>query len=157
MHPPVPSRTTILHAYRALLRSGLIAVQYSTPARYAIRDKLRASFRSRPASSFDKSRIDNTIEFLLAAGNRVGIEHKIVRNLCLVHYWQNNRKFYRFFFWSLMLLFVVVVVVVLMCSCLVFFCSFIEFIWFPLDSLAWHFETRVIQPHITRTMKLSAS
>lgn len=90
-----PSRLTILHAYRSLLRAGLVAVQYSTPARYAIRDKLRTAFRERPPTSFNQSRINNTLEFLGAAGQRVGTEHQIVRNLCFVHYWQTHHKFRR--------------------------------------------------------------
>ncbi|KAF8418491.1 hypothetical protein EV426DRAFT_577446 [Tirmania nivea] len=94
--PLLPSRLTILHAYRHLLRAGLIAVQYSVPARYAIRDKLRKSFRERPPISFNQTRIDNTLEFLRAAGEHVGIEHRVVRNLCFVHYWQNNSRFRRF-------------------------------------------------------------
>ncbi|KAF8474970.1 hypothetical protein BDZ91DRAFT_789206 [Kalaharituber pfeilii] len=87
-----PSRTAVLHAYRALYRQGLKAVQYSAPARYAIRDKLRKSFRQRSQTDFNQKRIDNTLEFLRTAAERVGIEHRIVRNLCHVHFWQQNPK-----------------------------------------------------------------
>ncbi|KAI5809013.1 hypothetical protein DFH27DRAFT_542128 [Peziza echinospora] len=87
-----PSPIAIIHAYRALFRASLVAVQYSKPARYAVRDKLRTAFRSRKPEDFNQERIDNTLHFLKAAGERVGMEHRIVRNLCMVHYWQQQMK-----------------------------------------------------------------
>lgn len=83
----LPSKETLLHTYRTLYRSGLRAVQYSTPARYAIRDKLRTAFRTRPASAYNQTRIDNTLEFLDSAAKYVGLEHRLVRNLCYVEFW----------------------------------------------------------------------
>ncbi|KAF3907210.1 hypothetical protein ABW20_dc0100548 [Dactylellina cionopaga] len=106
LHPP-PSRLAIIHAYRHLLRAGLQAVQYSSPARYSIRSKLRHAFRAdapplfnastSPASSksttfpkkFSQSRVDNTIRFLNTAATRLGMEHKIIKNLCFVE-WRRN-------------------------------------------------------------------
>ncbi|KAJ6264319.1 hypothetical protein Dda_0464 [Drechslerella dactyloides] len=99
-----PSRLDIIRAYRHLLRAGLRAVQYSSPARYAIRSKLRHAFRpeapqnfnvyASPASqlpsvfpkTFSQTRIDNTIRFLDTAAMRLGMEHNIVKNLCHVEY-----------------------------------------------------------------------
>lgn len=81
--PPV-----VISSYRALYKAGLAAVQHSSPARYAVRDKIRAAFRSSTPSQFSQQRVDNTVEFLQIAAKRKGIEHDIVRNLCMVHYWQ---------------------------------------------------------------------
>lgn len=74
-------------SYRALYKAGLAAVQHSSPARFAIRDKLRSAFRGGSAR-FSQQRADNTVAFLRVAARRKGLEHEIVRNLCLVHYWQ---------------------------------------------------------------------
>lgn len=85
---PQPQQPLIA-SYRALYKAGLAAVQHSSPARFAIRDKLRSAFR--PATStttYSQARADNTVEFLRVAARRKGIEHSVVRNLCLVHYWQ---------------------------------------------------------------------
>ncbi|KAF3924216.1 hypothetical protein ABW21_db0202508 [Orbilia brochopaga] len=108
-----PSRLDIIRAYRHLLRAGLRAVQYSTPARYAIRDKLRQAFISEtpqnanvytsPAShiptvfpkTFSQTRIDNTVRFLNTAATRRGMEHEIVRNLCHVEYRRAAHRFPR--------------------------------------------------------------
>ncbi|KAK0389782.1 hypothetical protein NLU13_3355 [Sarocladium strictum] len=43
------SKLDIIHAYRRLLRGGLQAVQFSSPARFVVRDQLRAAFRETPA------------------------------------------------------------------------------------------------------------
>ncbi|RPB14493.1 DUF1763-domain-containing protein [Morchella conica CCBAS932] len=96
----MPAPSTVTHAYRALYKAGLAAVQYSHPARYAIRDKLRAAFRNprQPhqllgeREQFSQERIDNTVEFLRTAARRKGVEHEIVRNLTMVHYWRVMRK-----------------------------------------------------------------
>ncbi|KAF3936476.1 hypothetical protein ABW19_dt0208429 [Dactylella cylindrospora] len=118
MTNPSPSRQTLLHAYRHLLRAGLRAVQYSSPARYAIRSKLRHAFRrdnsnntslklynatSFPSSrrptifplAYSQTRIDNTIEFLNTAARRRGLEHTIVKNLCYVEYRRDSMRFSR--------------------------------------------------------------
>lgn len=97
---PAPTPSAVAHAYRALYKAGLAAVQYSYPARYAVRDKLRAAFRSPSPphqllghkEQFSQERIDNTVEFLRTAARRKGLEHEIVRNLTLVHYWRVMRK-----------------------------------------------------------------
>src|SRR4051794_11389190 len=85
----IPSKAHVYSTYRSLFRAGLRAVQFSTPARYAVRDKLRAAFRE-AAPSFNQARINNTLQFLRAASIHLGTEHKIVRNLCLVHYWRQG-------------------------------------------------------------------
>ncbi|EPS37141.1 hypothetical protein H072_9224 [Dactylellina haptotyla CBS 200.50] len=99
---PPPSRLPLIHAYRRLLRAGLRAVQSSLPARLALRSKLRHAFRADSPSRFDtanspasrlpsvfphrfsQTRIDNTIRFLNTAAARLGLEHTIVKNLCMV-------------------------------------------------------------------------
>lgn len=82
-----PPRSAIIASYRQLYKAGLSSIQHSSPARFAIRDKIRAAFRN-GAAVFSQQRADNTVEFLRTAARRKGIEHQVVRNLCLVHYWQ---------------------------------------------------------------------
>ncbi|KAK6336013.1 hypothetical protein TWF730_003385 [Orbilia blumenaviensis] len=104
MQPPPPSRQAIVHAYRSLLRAGLRAVQYSSPARYAIISKLRHAFSSETApislpsaggapvrsqsfpKTFSQTRIDNTVRFLNTASNHLGMEHTIVKHICFVEW-----------------------------------------------------------------------
>ncbi|EWC45747.1 hypothetical protein DRE_05084 [Drechslerella stenobrocha 248] len=108
-----PSRLDIIRAYRHLLRAGLQAVQYSSPARYCIRSKLRHAFslESPPSmnasgspacqlptvfpKAFSQARIDNTIRFLDTAARRLGMEHTIVKHLCHVEYRRNPHMFPR--------------------------------------------------------------
>ncbi|OCL06018.1 DUF1763-domain-containing protein [Glonium stellatum] len=78
----------IVLAYRHLYRHGLRAVQFSKPARYTLRDRLRIAFRKGNPRDFDRRKIDNTIEFLRGATRERGLEHKIVKNLILVWYHQ---------------------------------------------------------------------
>jgi len=78
------SSKEIIHAYRHLYRQGLRAVQFSRPARYVLRDRLRLAFRKTPAASFDSKKIANTVEFLHYATVENGLEHKIVKNLLQV-------------------------------------------------------------------------
>ncbi|KAI9748078.1 MAG: hypothetical protein M1835_001899, partial [Candelina submexicana] len=85
---------SILHSYRHLYRHCLRAVQYSTPARYTIRDRLRSTYRSRSCSEFNEQRMANTMEFLRGAAREKGMEHKVVKNLAKVWWWRevNERK-----------------------------------------------------------------
>ena len=82
------SKQDIVRAYRNLYRAGLRAVQYSSPARYTLRDRLRRAFRASSASDFDQQRILNTLEFLDGAAKTTGIEHHIVKSLLMV--WWNE-------------------------------------------------------------------
>ncbi|KAL7276550.1 hypothetical protein RUND412_000430, partial [Rhizina undulata] len=86
------SKNLILASYRRVYKAGLAAIQFSDPARYAVRDKIRKAFRRSPPSAYSQLRIDNTVEFLRIAARRRGTEHQIVRNLCMVHYWQQLRS-----------------------------------------------------------------
>ncbi|KAF2754535.1 DUF1763-domain-containing protein [Pseudovirgaria hyperparasitica] len=81
----------IVAAYRNLFRHSLRAVQFSKPARYIYRDRLREAFRDGDPADFDQSKIDNTVEFLKAATHDTGLEHKIVKNLCKVWWGQASR------------------------------------------------------------------
>ena len=76
----------IVQTYRQLYRAGLRAVQYSTPARFTLRDRLRRAFRASPVSDFDRRRIDNTLQFLEGATKSWGQEHRILKNLLMVWY-----------------------------------------------------------------------
>ena len=80
----------IIHAYRHLYRHGLRAVQFSKPARYTLRDRLRFAFRGGVVTEFEPQKIQNTIEFLQYATRESGLEHKIVKNLLLV-WWVQAR------------------------------------------------------------------
>ncbi|ETI21810.1 hypothetical protein G647_05879 [Cladophialophora carrionii CBS 160.54] len=83
-------RQHIRQAYRDLYRTGLEAVQFSTPARYELRDILRQTFRTSPPSNFNPRRIQNTIKFLENARKYDGFEHKIVKNLLHLQYWKGR-------------------------------------------------------------------
>ncbi|OAA68791.1 mitochondrial carrier protein [Niveomyces insectorum RCEF 264] len=109
------SNAELVQAFRRLYRSALRAVQYSKPARYVVRDQLRAAFRGqhspltaspkhRPAGGggggdphtgraavFDPEAVRRTVWFLNAAAASRGLEHRIVRNLVLTAYWRRRR------------------------------------------------------------------
>lgn len=79
-------KDVVIATYRDLYRAGLRAVQYSSPARYTIRDRLRRAFRECPVEDFEPQRIANTLEFLEGARKTNGLEHHVLRNLLLVWY-----------------------------------------------------------------------
>ncbi|PYH95876.1 DUF1763-domain-containing protein [Aspergillus ellipticus CBS 707.79] len=81
-------RKTVINAYRHLYRQGLKAVNYSTPARHVLRHTLRSSFRSNPSDELNPQRIANTLQFLQRAADVAGLEHKIVKNLMMMKYWE---------------------------------------------------------------------
>ncbi|RMJ28210.1 Pfam:DUF1763 [Aspergillus sp. HF37] len=78
----------VVSAYRNLYRQSLRAVRYSTPARHVLVRTLRSAFRSTPPKEFDPSKVSNTLRFLERAADVTGIEHKIVKKLVMVRYWQ---------------------------------------------------------------------
>jgi hypothetical protein len=80
----------ITTAYRHLLRHALRAVQYSKPARYVIRDRLRDSFRNNAADTFDATKLDRTLQFLQAATSSKGLAHKMLKNFN--HVWWQRAK-----------------------------------------------------------------
>lgn len=84
------SSEAIVHAYRHVLRQSLRAIQFSKPARFTLRDRLRSAFRKGAASEFDQQKIANTLEFLQYATKQNGLEHKILKNLLLV-WWHQDR------------------------------------------------------------------
>jgi hypothetical protein len=83
--PAIATQLDIIHTYRTLFRAALRAVQYSKPARYTARDRLRNAFRSNSPASYDTQKIASTLEFLHGAATTRGLEHKIVKNL--MHVW----------------------------------------------------------------------
>ncbi|OJD19253.1 hypothetical protein AJ78_00783 [Emergomyces pasteurianus Ep9510] len=87
-----PRNIAILHAYRHLFRTSLQTVRYSSPARYVLRWTLRKSFRNGASNEFDPRRIVNTLEFLRHASNSTSTEHKIIKNLLHVRFWQQPQK-----------------------------------------------------------------
>lgn len=82
---PTRSRTDVVTAYRHLYRHSLRAVQYSSPARHVLKDRIRRAFRRGDPEDFDQARVNNTLEFLSAAAISTSIEHHVVRNL--MHTW----------------------------------------------------------------------
>ncbi|KAE8348404.1 hypothetical protein BDV28DRAFT_143568 [Aspergillus coremiiformis] len=78
----------IVQAYRHLYQQGLKVVNYSTPSRHVLLRTLRSSFRSSSHNDFDPQRIANTLRFLQRAADITGLEHKIVKNLMIVRYWE---------------------------------------------------------------------
>ncbi|KAF1356945.1 hypothetical protein BDV97DRAFT_22526 [Delphinella strobiligena] len=87
----MPARDEMIQAYRLLYRHCLRAVQYSKPARYIARDRLRHAFRSNSPSAFDPASVQKTLEFLDGAARVKGLEHRIVKNI--LHVWlKRSRK-----------------------------------------------------------------
>ncbi|KAH7088868.1 hypothetical protein FB567DRAFT_522512 [Paraphoma chrysanthemicola] len=84
------SREAIIHAYRHLYRHGMRAVQFSKPARYTLRDRMRLAFRKGDTTDFAPAKIENTVEFLQYATRQNGLEHKIVKNLLFVWWVQEK-------------------------------------------------------------------
>ncbi|KAF9887437.1 hypothetical protein FE257_010154 [Aspergillus nanangensis] len=81
-------RQAIVHAYRHLYRAGLKVISYSTPSRHVLLRTLRSSFRTSPPEDFNPHKITNTLHFLQRASDVAGLEHKIVKNLMMVRYWE---------------------------------------------------------------------
>jgi hypothetical protein len=79
----------LIHAYRHLYRAALRAVQFSKPARYSVRDQMRAGFRDRDGI-LDPEAVERTLEFLEAARAERGLEHRILKNLVRVT-WERSR------------------------------------------------------------------
>ncbi|KAF7506749.1 hypothetical protein GJ744_011473 [Endocarpon pusillum] len=82
----------ILHAYRHLYRKALRATHRSSPAKHVIRETIRTAFRTEPAYNFSLQRVKNTEDFLKRAENEAGMEHRILKNLLHVRYWQHHGK-----------------------------------------------------------------
>ncbi|KAL0940765.1 mitochondrial carrier protein [Colletotrichum truncatum] len=85
------SKADILLWYRCLYRSALRAVQFSVPARYIVRDQLRAAFRSE-SEVLDKHVAQRTNWFLQSAAKERGLEHKILKNLVQAAKQRNQKK-----------------------------------------------------------------
>lgn len=81
----------VVHAYRHLYRQGLKVVNYSTPSRHVLRNTLRSAFRTGTRKEFQPQKIANTLNFLRRACDVAGLEHKIVRNVLMVNYWEQPR------------------------------------------------------------------
>ena len=87
----LPDKKEIVLAYRHLYRAMLQAVRYSTPSRQIFLQTLRTSFRSGSPAEFNAQKIQNTVQFLQRAAESSGIEHRIMKNLAMVRYWQVPR------------------------------------------------------------------
>ncbi|KAF2265854.1 DUF1763-domain-containing protein [Lojkania enalia] len=84
------STADIVHAYRHLYRQGLRAVQFSKPARYTLRSRLRDAFHRGTSTDFFPEKIANTLEFLQYATVENGLEHKILKNILFVWWYQER-------------------------------------------------------------------
>ncbi|EDN04136.1 DUF1763 superfamily domain-containing protein [Histoplasma capsulatum] len=85
-------KIAVLHAYRHLYRTGLQTIRYSSPARHVLLWTLRKSFRNGTSKEFNPQRIVNTLEFLRLASSSTSTEHKIIKNLLHVRFWQQPQK-----------------------------------------------------------------
>ncbi|KAI4228157.1 MAG: hypothetical protein L6R36_001871 [Xanthoria steineri] len=83
-----PDRLEIVRSYRNLYRHALRAVQYSSPARYTLKSHLRLAYRSNGAEAFNSTRIGNTLLFLQHAAEERGLEHRMLKSLLHVWWWQ---------------------------------------------------------------------
>jgi hypothetical protein len=97
MASSMASRHDILSAYRQLYRGLIHAVQFSKPARFTARDQLRDAFRKEDPSTFNRQKIDNTVEFLKLATNEAGLEHRIVKNLLRTNY-ERRRAYHAYIY-----------------------------------------------------------
>jgi len=84
--------TETLRAYRHLYGAALRAVRHSSPAKYQIRDTMRSAFRNGSVENLNRQKVENTLQFLRRAESHAGMEHKILRNLLHVRYWQNQGR-----------------------------------------------------------------
>lgn len=84
------SNRQVIHSYRHLYRHLLHAVQYSIPARYTARDRIRHAFRTSPLDAYDPQRIERTLEFLHGAAKVRGLEHRILKTL--LHVWWEQKR-----------------------------------------------------------------
>ena len=82
----------IIRSYRNLYRHALHAIQYSSPARYTLRTLLENTYRAGNAADFDARKIDNTLTFLDGAAKEKGLEHKILKSLLHVWWWEDKRR-----------------------------------------------------------------
>ena len=87
-----PSSQEIVRSYRNLFRQALHAVQYSSPARFTIRDVLKTTFRAGHPKDFEPQKIENTLEFLSCAAKERGLEHKILKSLLITWWWENKSR-----------------------------------------------------------------
>ena len=92
LQPNLMPDTCLLHAYRHLYRNALLATHRSSPAKHVIREIIRTAFRMEDARNFNLRRVKNTEEFLKRAKQDTGIEHRILKNLLHVRYWQHHAK-----------------------------------------------------------------
>ncbi len=89
------SSQDILRSYRNLYRHGLQAVRYSSPARHSLKECLQHAFRTGATTNFNTRKIENTIQFLKSAGKDNGLEHRILKNLLHVRWWQAQTRLHR--------------------------------------------------------------
>ena len=87
-----PSSQEIVRSYRSLFRYALHAVQYSSPARFTIKDVLETTFRAGNPTDLEPQKIKNTLEFLSCAAKENGLEHKILKSLLFTWWWENKNR-----------------------------------------------------------------
>lgn len=88
--PLSSSKQEILNSYRSLYKGALRAVQFSSPARYTLKSHLRLAYISNDAQSFDPVKIANTLVFLKHAAEERGLEHRLLKGLLHVWWWQEQ-------------------------------------------------------------------
>lgn len=89
----------VTHAYRHLYRAVLHAVQFSKPARFVARDKLRTAFREKDAQ-LDVRGVLRTVKFLEAAARERGLEHAVLKNVLLTSFFRHHFVRHGYSYWQ---------------------------------------------------------
>lgn len=86
--PPAGTKYDIVKSYRDLYRSALRAVQFSSPSRCTLKSHLRLAYRSNDTNAFNPAKVKNTLLFLKHAAEEKGLEHRLLKSLLHVWWWQ---------------------------------------------------------------------
>lgn len=87
---PIPNKQEIVKSYRHLYRHALRAIQFSSPGRYTLKSHLRLAYRSNDTTAFDLLKVENTLLFLKHAAEERGLEHRLLKSLLHVWWWQEQ-------------------------------------------------------------------
>ncbi|ODQ53988.1 hypothetical protein SAICODRAFT_6770 [Saitoella complicata NRRL Y-17804] len=80
------STAEVRSLYRKFWRQAHRSVMWVSPQRFVIASKLSSAFRSPTPQDLDPVRQANTLAFLKSAAETLGVEHRVVKTLCFVHW-----------------------------------------------------------------------
>ena len=86
----MPDARQIIGSYRTILRQGIHAIQNATPARYTLKSRVSKAFRTGDARDYDAKKIENTLHFLRKAAEESGLEHRVLKNVLFVWFWEKD-------------------------------------------------------------------